>query len=60
MYECTFTHIHSFIHNFFSVDMVHPDLLNDDRLWEFNEKKHYYIYMSFDISRSLVEGNQNQ
>ena len=45
MYECvsTFTHIHSLIHNFFSVDMGHPDLLNDDRLWEFNEKKHHYL-----------------
>ena len=58
-----YSYTHSFIHLFiffFSVDMAHPDLLNKDRLWEFNEKKHYYPNMSFDISRSLVEGNKNQ
>ena len=57
---CVNFYTHSFIHNFFSVDMAHPDLLNDDRLWEFNEKRHHYLNMSFDISRSLVEGNKNQ
>ena len=49
--------LHTFIHSFFfSVDMVHPNL-NNDRLWQFNDN---YVNMSFDISRSLVEGNKNQ
>ena len=50
---------HSFIH-FFSVDLAHPELLTEEQLWELNEKKHHYINMSFDIFRSLVEGNKNQ
>ena len=60
MYECvsTFTHIHSF--GFFSVDLAHPELLTEKQLWELNEKKHHYINMSFDISRTRVEGNKNQ
>ena len=60
MYECVspFSHIDSF--GFFSVDLAHPELLTEEWLWELNEKKHHYINMSFDISRSLVEGNKNQ
>ena len=54
-------HLHTFIHLFFfSVDLAHPELLTEEQLWELNEKKHHYINMSFDISRSLVEGNKNQ
>ena len=57
MHVTIFTH--SFIH-FFSVDLAHPELLTEERLWELNEKKHHYINMSFDISGSPVEGNKNQ
>ena len=54
-------HLHTFIHSFFfSVDLAHPELLTEERLWELNEKKHHYINMSFDISRSLVEGNNKK
>ena len=54
-------HFHTLIHSvFLSVDLVHPELLTEEWLWELNEKKHHYINMSFDISRSLVEGNKNQ
>ena len=54
-------HFHTLLHSvFFSVDLAHPELLTEERLWELNEKKHHYINMSFDISRSLVEGNKNQ
>ena len=60
MYECVspFSHIDSFV--FFSVDLAYPELLMEEWLWELSEKKHHYINMSFDISRSLVEGNKNQ
>ena len=54
-------HFHTLIHSvFFPVDLAHPELLMEERLWELNEKKHHYINMSFDISRSLVEDNNNQ
>ena len=54
-------HLHTFIHSFFfSVDLAHPELLTEKQLWELNEKKHHYINLSFDISRTRVECNKNQ